>query len=61
MHLRLSVNATRRCKWFVKLGYMRAQRVLAIKLNTAKINASIGAIDVYVERIYPILVCIYWK
>ena len=56
MHLKLSVNSTRRAKWFAKLGFLNPQRPLVVSLNTIQPNSFIGAIDVFVERVYPILV-----
>jgi hypothetical protein len=54
MHLKLSVNSTRKAKWFAKLGFLNPQRALTIKLATIKQNSIVGAIDVIVERIYPL-------
>ena len=49
----MSANSTRKAKWFTKLGFYKSQRPLVINLNTIKSNSNVGAIDVLVERIYP--------
>ncbi len=56
MHIKLSVNSTRRAKWHAKLGFALAQRPLFATLHSIKPKTSVGTVDVYVERIYPILV-----
>ncbi len=35
------------------MGFFKSQRPLVINLNTIKSNSNVGAIDVIVERIYP--------
>lgn len=56
MHLRLSVNSTRKAKWFARLGLVRPQRSLIASLKSIQPNSPVGAIHVIVERIYPYLV-----
>ena len=56
MHLKLSVNSVRKAKWFAKLGFVNPQQPLSVRLDTLKPNALVGAIDVVIERIYPISV-----
>lgn len=56
MHLKLSINSTRKAKWFAKLGFVRPQRPLFVSLSSIKPNTSVGAIDTIIERIYPVLV-----
>ena len=56
LHLKLSVNSTRKARWFAKLGFVRPQKPLCVKLDTIKPNSNVGAVDVIVERIYPMLV-----
>ena len=53
LFLKLSVNSTRKAKWFVKLGFLKSQRPMSISLNSIKPNSNIGALKVFVERIYP--------
>jgi hypothetical protein len=55
LYLKLSVNSTRKAKWFAKLGFLKHQRPLAVRIDTIKPNSNVGAIDVLVERVYPIL------
>lgn len=56
MHLKLSVNSVRKARWFAKLGFSNPQKPLTIALDTIKQNSIVGAIDVVIERIYPISV-----
>lgn len=56
MHLKLSVNSIRKAKWFAKLGFSNPQKPLSIRIDTIKPNSPVGAIDVVIERIYPITV-----
>ena len=56
MHLKLSINSTRRVRWYAKLGFTRPQRPLYAPLYSLKPNSAVGAIDALVERIYPLLV-----
>jgi breast cancer 2 susceptibility protein len=56
MYLKLSINSTRKAKWFARLGFIKPQRPLSVSLNSIYPNSIIGALDVVVERIYPILV-----
>lgn len=56
MYLKMSVNSTRKAKCFAKLGFLKPQRPLIVSINTIKANSIVGAIDVLVERIYPIIV-----
>ena len=53
LFLRLSVNSTRKAKWFAKLGFLKTKRPLSISLDSIKANSNVGAVDVVVERIYP--------
>jgi hypothetical protein len=54
--MKLSINSVRRAKWYAKLGFVRPQRPLCARLDAIKANSPVGAVDVIVERIYPILV-----
>lgn len=56
MFLKLSVNSTRKAKCFAKLGFLKPQRPLIVSINSIKANSLVGAIDVLIERIYPIIV-----
>ena len=55
LYLKLSVNSTRKAKWFAKLGFLKFQRPMTVRIDTIKPNSNVGAIDVLVERVYPIL------
>ncbi|CAF0722989.1 unnamed protein product [Brachionus calyciflorus] len=55
MHFKLSVNSTRKAKWYAKLGYLKPQRPLVVNLKSLKPNSIVGVIDVLIERIYPIM------
>lgn len=51
----MSVNSTRKAKWHAKLGYANPPTQLRVKLDSIKPNSTVGAVDVVVERVYPIL------
>ncbi|RNA03042.1 breast cancer type 2 susceptibility [Brachionus plicatilis] len=55
MYLKLSVNSTRKAKYFTKLGFLKPQRPLIVSLNSIKANSVVGALDVLIERLYPII------
>jgi hypothetical protein len=59
LHLKIYVNAARKAKWYAKLGFVYPQRPLVVSLGSIRSNSNVGAIDVYVERIYPIMVFNY--
>ncbi len=53
----------RKAKWHAKLGFVKPQRPLVVKLSSVQPNSIIGALDVIIERVYPILVSfklLYW-
>lgn len=56
MYFKLSVNATRKAKWYAKLGFLKPNRPLVVSLDSIKPNSTVGAIDVIIDRVYPILV-----
>ncbi len=56
LYLKLSINATRRAKWFAKLGFVVPQKPLCVSLGSLKPGGYVGAINVIVERVYPISV-----
>ena len=62
VYLKLSINATRRAKWFAKLGFTRTQSPLFVTLNSLKPGGYVGAVNVIIERVYPITVSqiTYW-
>jgi hypothetical protein len=52
----LSINATRRAKWFAKLGFAVPQKPLCVPLHSLKPGGYVGALNVIIERVYPITV-----
>jgi hypothetical protein len=54
LYIKLSVNSCRKAKWFAKLGIVHLP--LTIPLCTIKSSGNVGAINIIVERVYPILV-----
>jgi hypothetical protein len=46
----------RKAKWHARLGFLTPQRPLCVPLRTIQPGSLIGAIDVIIERIYPIMV-----
>ena len=61
LFLKLNINATRRAKWFAKLGFVVPQKPLCVPLNSLKPSGYVGAIDIIIERIYPITVSLLLK
>lgn len=57
VYLKLNINATRRAKWFAKLGFVIPQKPMCVSLSSLKANSYVGAVNVIIERIYPIMVC----
>lgn len=56
LHLKIYVNAVRKAKWYAKLGFTKPQKPLIVSLGSICANSNVGAIDVYIERIYPMMV-----
>ena len=61
LHLKLYVNSVRKAKWYAKLGFCNPQKPLFVSINSIKPNSNVGAIDVFIERIYPIMVFLLIK